>query len=343
MLTRYTITPESPLITPIMSDTLFGHFCWALRYRDGESKLTEFLDGYGNGRAAPVLFSSAFPSGHLPRPSLPSPSRNALRTFVRENVGESKAERFDGLSQVKKWSKRRTISLDDWRALKGGYSDLRLYQRFAERKDYGQSEPSFKTDVTASNRIDRLTGTVPSEGGGGLFQRSKIWYLPGATLDLYVEVDTEERSGDVDWFLQEFLPDNGFGADKSVGMGMLRIKRDDGFKPADLDVPDANARISLSLAAFAGMEEIFTYYRLTTKLGKLGGSFAVTGPNGGNPRPYKKPLLMYEPGAVFFTEQPLNTRPLLDNVHSDNRIRHCGIPITLPMKITEEVARHAAA
>ena len=34
----------------------------------------------------------------------------------------------------------------------------------------------------------------------------------------------------------------------------------------------------------------------------------------------------------------LNDKPLLDNVHSDKRIRHCGIPVTLPFKISEDIS-----
>jgi CRISPR-associated protein Csm4 len=100
-----------------------------------------------------------------------------------------------------------------------------------------------------------------------------------------------------------------------------------------------NARLSLSSAAFPGIEQYAASYRLKTKFGRLGGNFAFSSPTGGDPRPFKKPILMYEPGAVFYTVDDLSSKPLLAGVHSDARIRHCGIPITLPFKISE-VASH---
>lgn len=66
MLYRYKITPGSPLITPLMSDTFFGHFCWAVLYHKGEDYLSDLLDSFDNGNPAPVLFSSAFFRGICP-------------------------------------------------------------------------------------------------------------------------------------------------------------------------------------------------------------------------------------------------------------------------------------
>ena len=43
MLYRYNIRPKSPVMTPLMSDTFFGHFCWALGYEKGEGFLEDFL------------------------------------------------------------------------------------------------------------------------------------------------------------------------------------------------------------------------------------------------------------------------------------------------------------
>ncbi len=333
MLYRYAITPESPFRTPLMSDTFFGHFCWAVLYREGEAFLEDFLKSYDNDGPGPVLFSSGFLSGRLPRPSLPSPPRGRLLEFVHAQYGTGKKAEFDGINDIKKWSKRRFIAIDQWQALKSGYSDLGLYAAFFKDRDVPETE-SAEAEVAASNAINRITGTV--QAGGGLFYRAKLWYRPGAVLDLYVEVNAPEMKPLVDWFLTEHLPVNGFGADKSTGMGGLKISPDDGFDPAAFDVPGAGARLSLSLAAFPGMGEIDASYRLMTKFGKLGGTFAFASPTGGDPRPFKKPVLMYAPGAVFFCETALNDRRLLDGVHTDARIRHCGVPVTLPFKLTED-------
>lgn len=335
MRLRYKLEPRSPLTTPLMSDTLFGHFCWAVRYRDGEKVLNDFLARYDTAGPAPVLFSSAFLSDHLPRPTLPSPSRPRVREFVRDLFGTDKAHQLEGLSAVKKWSKIHTLPLSIWLDLKDQYSDLALYQAFYDNGTTDAPEGGI-IDIAMSNRIDRITGTVPEEGGGGLFQREKTWFPPGTILDLYVEVNDPEWESGVDWFLTEFLPDYGFGADKSIGMGAFSIARDVDFDESLFSSDDHSAGMSLSFSAFPGMGDIPAFYRLKTKFGKLGGDYAASSPTGGDPRPFKKPILMYEPGVVFLTPSRLNDCPLLSGVHSDPAIRHFGIPFILPFNLSKE-------
>jgi CRISPR-associated protein Csm4 len=333
MLYRYKIIPKAPLITPLMSDTFFGHFCWALWYQRGDEYLTHFLDSYGKEKPAPVLFSSAFVSGYLPRPALPSLGWHKIKGFVSTHFREGKKDLFQEFSRIKSWNKRRLISVHQWLQLKEDYSEERLYEAFLNEEGIVDKKIS-ELEIAMSNMIDRVSGTVPQEGGG-LFVREKIWYHKGIDLDVYVEVNREEIEDLVIWFLTDHLQESGFGADKSIGMGSLSISRDDSFDPGQFAVPEPNARLSLSMSSFPGMESYDASYRLKTKFGKLGGMFASSSPTGGNPKPFKKPVLMYEPGAVFFCSNSLNDRSLLNNVHSDDRIRHCGIPITFPFKLRE--------
>lgn len=336
MLFRYHVTPQSPLRTQLMSDTFFGHFCWALRYREGESFLSGFLESYDRSSPGPVLFSSAFVSGMLPRPVLPSPDRHGVREFVRSHFGKQREDLFRGMAEIKKWNKQRFLTLEQWLGLKQDYSDLKLYEYYY--KDYvlkkqDSEKKTSVTEVSASNTISRISGTV--QEGGGFFQRDKVWYIKGIKLDLYAEVNDPEMESQVNWFLTEYLPATGFGADKSIGMGALSIKADKDFDESCFLTQGANARLSLSLASFPGMDTIDAFYRLRTKFGKLGGNYSFSSPTSGNPKPFKKPVLMYDPGAVFFCENSLNNRDLLKNVHSDPKIRHCGIPITLGLKIED--------
>lgn len=320
-------------MTPLMSDTFFGHFCWALVFRKGESYLVDFLESYGKGRPAPVLFSSGFPSGYLPAPALPAPGREKLISLVKERFGSKKVDQFRGMSAIKETKKISHIPVKKWLQLKDNFSQEKLIKDIVTEKAYEMDKIS-KSEVSASNVINRESGTVSEEGG--LFQREKTWYLSNVKLDLYVEVNNPEMGEPVDWFLSDYLPENGFGADKSTGMGVLSISRDEAFDEGLFQTDAPNARLSLSMASFEGMEKYDSHYRLRTKFGKLGGTFAVSSPTGGNHRPFKKPVLMYDPGAVFFTPETLSNKSLLKNVHSDTRIRHCGIPITLPFTFRED-------
>jgi len=350
MLYRYKIRPKSPFITPLMSDTFFGHLCWALRYDKGEDFLVDFLNSYGNDKSAPVLFSSAFASGMLPRPVLPPLDRKQTRKFIEEKFVNNNAElfksmtdkqkRFTGMTLVKSWNKIGCLSIKQWKSLKDEYSELRVLETFFERykreDDFRDLTP-FEIEVSASNAINRASGTVTAESGG-LFQREKIWYHKGIELDLYVEINSNDMIPIVLRFLTEYLPATGFGADKSIGMGELAITPDDMFEPDRFSGKAPNARLSLSLASFPGIDSYESFYRLKTKFGKLGGDFAFSSPTGGNPKPFKKPVLMYEPGAVFLCDEDFSDKPLLENIHSDERIRHCGIPVSIPFKISEDIS-----
>ena len=336
MLYRYRLKPLSPLITPMQSDTMFGHFCWAILYQDGEDSLKRFLNKYDANLQAPVLFSSAFLSGYIPRPTLPSLGREQAREFVKRHFGTDKASIFEGLTKFKSWGKLRLVKINHWKAIKDSYNDEMLYELLLNEDTSDDGKKDIVFELSAHNMISRETGSVPSEGGG-LFTRGKMWYDLDISLDLYVLINDATLKAPVDTFLTQYLPQNGFGADKSLGMGVLDISRDEDFDPDDFKVSSANALMSLSLAAFQNMARYRAFYRLKTKFGKLGGDFSVSSPMGGDTRPFKKPVLMYEEGSVFIGHHALDTMPLLSDVHSDTRIRHCGIPVTLPLSIREDL------
>ncbi len=334
MLYRYKIRPRSPVITPLMSDTLFGHFCWALYFSKGETFLEQFLQSFEKNLPAPVLFSSAFPEGYLPRPCLPPLSRKKTETLLKNDPVAAK-EPLKALIRIKKLNKISFIPLDVWQKLLNNFSEEALFNLLLSER-FEDDIPLSTLEISAANVINRISGTVSEEGG--LFQREKYWYSKDTVLDLYVEINDPEIMEPTDWFLTRYLPLNGYGADKSVGMGVLNITKDQNFSENSLSAEQANARMCLSLTAFDGMETYVSFYRLKTKFGKLGEIFATRSPTGGPPNPFKYPVLMYDIGTVFLCSQCLNDKPLLKNVHTDHRIRHCGVPITLPFRLTEDFA-----
>ena len=72
ILLKITFQPQSPFITPLASDTLFGQLCWAIRHRFGQKRLIELLEGYTHNQPFAVL-STPLPCGYLPRPTVPLP------------------------------------------------------------------------------------------------------------------------------------------------------------------------------------------------------------------------------------------------------------------------------
>ncbi|MBI4744477.1 MAG: hypothetical protein HY776_06635 [Actinobacteria bacterium] len=96
-----TIKPKSSFVTPLQSDTIFGHVCWACRYRYGEEKLIELLDNIRSG--GKFLVSSVFPVEYLPKPKL-----KPLLLEERESIISDKfdGKRLEAFQAIKKAAKR---------------------------------------------------------------------------------------------------------------------------------------------------------------------------------------------------------------------------------------------
>jgi len=91
---KITIKPTSPFITPLQSDTIFGHFAWGYRYCFGEKKLNELLKTF---KQKPfIVFSDGFIKGTLPKPFLkPYLPKNEELIFAKEikkHDGSNKGE-----------------------------------------------------------------------------------------------------------------------------------------------------------------------------------------------------------------------------------------------------------
>lgn len=81
------------------------------------------------------------------------------------------------------------------------------------------------------------------------------------------------------------------------------------------------------------------YYHTILKYGKLGGVYA-TGASEVNKNPFKKPLIMFSAGSVFYDMEYRKGKPygtLLDDVHDNKEIRHYAyaFPIGIDLKVED--------
>lgn len=171
------------LATPPQADTLFGHLCWALRYRDGEGALGEFLARYDG--APPLVLSDLFPEGWLPLPALDYPPECDV-------AGKPKV----------RWA----------------CADRVLTGRILAGRLRGGA-PELAQAGVMHNQIDRLTGR-PREGG--LFSREETWYPRGQALEMYLLADEPTTAAWATDLLAGTLR-MGFGADKSTGRGAMEV------------------------------------------------------------------------------------------------------------------------
>ncbi len=273
---RFTIQPQSAFATPLMGDTLFGQLCWTIRHKYGDSRLDELLRTYATGKPFCVV-SDGFPSGYIPRPSLPLFS---MASSAEKSEGERK--RWKGLQ---------------WMPLSALHQPVTQWLDFCQSAgELGQASELYsawlKSEGRTHNSINSMTGTT-GEGGFAPYSVAQSWYHPNALLDIYIQIDTALISVDE---LKSAFSDiglSGYGKDASTGRGQFEIANS-----AIAELPkqaDSNSWMVLSPCAPQGMgfNADKSYWQLFTRFGRHGSLGAISG------QPFKNPVLLVRAGSVF--------------------------------------------
>lgn len=264
---RVTLRPLAHFGTPLVGDTLFGHLCWAVRERHGESHLEKALQGYTAGRPFLVV-SDAFPNGFLPRPTAP-----------QARLGGA----FDP-KERKKLRERRWLSISD--------AHLPLSEWPGRAKQCNVAE----TSVLTQNTINRITGTTGLDQFAPR-QIDRLAYKPGTTLDVYAVFDEEVIDAQTVQQLFSDVGDVGYGRDASTGLGKFAVEHVDEHWPGS-----GRARHFMTLAPCApqvdALEARRCYYQPLTRFGRHGNMGVRLG------APFKKPLLMMKTAALLTAREP---------------------------------------
>ena len=285
---RLTIEPRTSFRTPLQSDTIWGHLMWALRYLEGEGALLAFLKRYRGGDP-PVLVSAGFPTGTLPLPVLQP--RQATPTEEEEGQDAfSLSDLVVGGALRKALEEERYLPLVQWREMAGRLSakavdEAREEAREALRhlREAQQMQPVTRTAV------DRVTGSARE---AQLFVSDETFFEPGHRIDVWHKVADESLLPRLERWWQ-WMEANGFGQRKSAGHGAFDIQGE-GLVEASGELPEViepNGFVSLSAWVPKRADPTNVTYRTRVKRGKLAETLALR-------NPWKKPLLMLEPGAV---------------------------------------------
>ncbi len=314
------LRPRSSFLTPFQSDTLFGSICWAIRYLHGEEVLVEFLKKYQT--SPPLVISSGFPTGWFPKPIRESLSREQVKTIAEEIYGNvSKKNLVDLIKTLKEIKKSVVVNQQDFEAIINGLSEIDYFKKYIhedEKKIGGLIQTVYK------NTINRATGRTRQEGG--LFTQDETFYDEISTISIFTKVNEYE----IDFFenILEFISFNGFGKRKSVGKGQFEVMD---IKEYEFKSPaNPNAFVSLSSYIPSVSDPPNGWYELMVKYGKLGGNYA----NCTKINPFKKPLRIFKPGAVFKTSDVKEYYgQIIQNVHENENIVHYGLAFPVGMKI----------
>lgn len=275
---RIQLSIPSGFSTPWHADTLFGHLCWTAERHDGFNGFkgaAGLIELYRNS-LPPFILSDGFPGNWLPAPV-------TLRTLFK-STDEDKLNTAD-YGVIKQVKKLEYISLNHFRQFSQG-------ARFDLPSDV---QKSVVNSVTLHNQINRVSNTTGG-AGGGIFEQSECFVTDGC-ISVYAHI-SEGYEQDLKR-LFNLLSQGGFGKKRTTGKGAFRVI---GFEPFDgLTLPEgtaANGFVTLSHFVPAAEDPTEGAWRLRVKYGKLGDEKTFCG------NPFKKPLIMLQPGAVFMAEKP---------------------------------------
>jgi CRISPR-associated protein Csm4 len=291
---------RSPTGTPWQADTIFGHLCWMLLHTSGEDALLKFLEPFRAGEP-PLLISDGFPAGLLPRPlSFALPYGKDRDTF----------------RAARKLRKIAYLTLDEFlRAIQGESLNP------VEVLKYDEERPKSLSRVILKNQISRLTGTTGE--GGQLFGFKEYWT---PDVDIYLKIQNGWE-GTVEELFQG-LRRSGYGKRKSVGYGAIdRVSPLNGYEGFHI-TQEANAFVTLSHFTPSNTDPTDGRWRIRVKHGRLGEEFAA------RDNPFKRPLMMLQPGSVFY-DTPVKEHygRLVTGISVYPEVVQYGFALPVPMKL----------
>ncbi len=291
-----TISPDSPFRTPLRSDTLMGHILWYILYLKGQSYFDEFKSIFC--QKPQFVISDAFYQGYLPKP-IYFFSKSLKTNNVTDHITK------------KKQNKTVYLPLSSLLCLKKNMTFDSYHQTTCEH-GLAKKSKKFESGITSHNTIDRILGTSV-QTGGGFYQLEKTTYK--TDLEIYVSANDNNNDEALSLLLMCLanIGRDGFGADASTGRG--RFKVSDNIEEIPLSSEGCNCFMNLSTGIIdQEKDHIKTgYYKFFTRFGRLGGHYASQG------KPFKKPVLLLEPGSVFHPQEGEKIKPyygkVIDQVH----------------------------
>ncbi|RMF85078.1 MAG: hypothetical protein D6744_02000 [Planctomycetota bacterium] len=321
---RVKLRLSSPLGTPLVADTLFGHLCWGLALHEGEQALADLLCEMKSGEP-PLVISDPLPEGFLPAPVLPQPAAEAYDDLIDElrRAGCSTIEAHDRARQA---LRTEWIPLDAWSAVADNL-DPTTIARVALRSETQAQLPVSAT--VSHNTIDRLTGRPREEGG--LFFDELSFPPENCRYEVWVRT---RFSADRLRQLFEWALEGGYGRDASTGKGRLEILDVADTEPLGATAP--NGFVTMGVCAPDAGDPVDGYWRAEVRHGRLGGPWAVAGED--QSTVFKYPVILLARGAVFRCDQPpAFLGRVVPDVHPTRpEVVTYALTLTMPVRLTKE-------
>ena len=288
---------NSAIVTPLKGDTIWGHIIWGIANHKGDEAVAKFLEQEKSvWPALPALVvSSAFPAGMVCRP-IPLPADRKGRLTKKTYAEIKKDKEIKYVSASKYFSNAETENDDD------------------EMKKKKQNP--LESMLVIHNTIDRITNTVLEEKSPYTIEE-KWPKIPKWDFYVLSSFSSERFLGHFGFGIKQIVEwafENGYGADASTGKGRINeIEEPVEVKP----IKKQENTHYMALGPFVESGTALTDLRadIFVRSGKLGGAFTTRF------SPYKKPVVLYDEGAVFKhdNDEPVQyVGKLLEGMHKEN-------------------------
>lgn len=279
---------KSGLLSELQSDTIYGHFCWRLKERLGDEKLTEFISLYKNKKPVFILSDGLLQvNGEIrfPRPYI----------FNKPEIKQTKTEKVLEFVKRKANKERNYLTATELNSFLNS-GEVKIEEKNEPENSKGKrksKKPVLSEELRVSVQIDRSTF---GSSEGRLFSYNPKYTREDVSYVVLFKVidDSTYKSFECESILKEVFK-VGFGKKKSSGYGQFNvgeITEYNSFKEPD----DTNAFIVLGNYLPDESDEITPIgYDINTKYGKLGEELAQS------ENPFKNPIVFLTAGSCFQT------------------------------------------
>lgn len=284
---KLTLQLKSGLLTELQSDTVMGHFCWRMKDLLGEPKLTEFISLYQNGDPVFTISNSLFEKNtelFFPKP--------VLHIKNIEEVQNSKREKLIDFMINKELKSVSLLTLSQFNLVLNG----KLKELYSSLQQDKLERPKFTSDLRVSVEIDRRSFTSKE---GQLFSYYPNFLDENTRIFFLLKVLNERKFNEFQCnVILKDVFEIGFGKKKSSGYGEFKVLSSLEDFSKITEPSNGNAFITLGNYLPSNDDKIKenSLYTFIVKYGKLGEELSLS------EKPFKKPLIMFEPGSIFFTD-----------------------------------------
>lgn len=284
---------KSGLLSELQSDTIYGHFCWRLKERFGDEKLTEFISLYKSSKPVFILSDGLLSvNGEIrfPRPYI----------FSKPELKETKAEKVFEFVKRKSNKERNYVTITELNAfLNTGKITIEEKNEQVNAKDkQKKKKPVISESLRVSVQIDRNTF---GSSEGRLFSYNPKYIREDVSYVIIIKVidETAYKSFECESILKDVFR-VGFGKKKSSGYGQFEVGNLTEINTFE-EPKESNAFIVLGNYLPSEADKISPIgYDINTKYGKLGEEYSQS------ENPFKNPIVFLTAGSCFQTTKVKN-------------------------------------